>query len=331
MSGVGGGAGSWISSGGGGGGGGLTVGTTSISGGYLGGILYENPTTGTLQSDGNISTDGSGNLYLNGNGLLNANTALINGDIQINGNILDFSRQGVISTGDRTLIQPSSGLIALDWSGSTYTGASFDNNSAGFNGGGGLTVASFAANGFTTLDGGNIYTNGSGSFSTNSYIYAANGVQANGASSFDGAGIVTTGSGKFSRYNNVTLVGNSIITTPGNYSNIGLTASIASTTIYTHPTGSYGQYRITTNLVCHAAGTAGTVSVQGQFTDSSNTAQTLNLVTATNILLTTKGNNSFGINAITAYPSTAIKFTTTVTGLTGAASYDLFIILEKLQ
>jgi len=127
MSGVGGGAGYWIGSGGGGGGG-LTIGTTTITGGGPGDVLFQDPTTGNLQASSNATLESNGSLSIAGNFYVNGGVSYIDtlGDGYFGGfvnaqlylytpEIVDGSLSECIGVNARNLFDQD-GTVVGDWS-----------------------------------------------------------------------------------------------------------------------------------------------------------------------------------------------------------------------
>lgn len=130
-----------------------------------------------------------------------------------------------------------------------------------------------------------------------------------------------------SKYNNDTLVGNGLVSTPGVIHLTAQTASIGTTTTgFTPP--SNGMYMVSIALydTTAAGASVATVSATISWTDP-NGAQTF---TTANLPVSALGNTT---NVITFYATTgsAISYATTVTGLILTAQYELDVVVMRLS
>lgn len=106
----------------------------------------------------------------------------------------------------------------------------------------------------------------------------------------------------------------------------GRTANIGTTTLFTPP--ATGVYRVSVYLFDSVAdATAGTVSATITYTDNSQ-AQSLS---TSSIILATLGASTNSTFFFEATSGNAISYSTTHTGIFGAAAYDLYITCERLS
>lgn len=109
------------------------------------------------------------------------------------------------------------------------------------------------------------------------------------------------------------------------------------TTIYTTPAGSGQVYRICSQLIVTAAGTAGSVSLQATYTSQSHTFSGTNYTQIgpasynSAVAVTTQWNQGSGCFTFTADGGTNIQAWLGLGGVTGSPTYLYSVTLERLQ
>ena len=105
----------------------------------------------------------------------------------------------------------------------------------------------------------------------------------------------------------------------------GQTAAIGATTLFTP--SAVGTYRVSVYQVITKVGTAGTLATVIGWSDN---AQAQTSKPASDLNMTVLGVASSGVLFIQS-TATAITYTTTIAGATGAPEYDLYLTLEMLS